>query len=437
VNKFLVSILLLFFISGSFITVFSSVSASSVLVADSWNTKASMSQTRSGFGVVVVDGKIYAIGGYGNGVAEVVGVNECYDPVSDVWVTLASMPTPRADFAIVAFSGKIYCIGGEVPYFGPVFVSQTVDIVEVYDPVNDTWSNKTSFPIKVSRPITCVINNQLFVITFDGKTYMYDQSSDNWSNKASISVYSGDITVRVINDQIFAIFYSETEWTLCMYNQTTDSWIKKAEPSILHGVFEFIVMDNKIMICDHPMHVNDFSLSFRIYDPVMDSWSEGQTVNKLASYAVLFVGITSGVYAPKNVYVFGWEQINAGDTVQTFTWVYDHVCDVWLTAKSAPIANIFNGIKCIVTIDDVMYVIGESGTVKQYVPVGYDPLGYLAPPVVSNGITSPVLTESEAHGTFLTVFVVVTAAVLTICAIVMMLLFYLKERKKNKRSRYE
>jgi hypothetical protein len=43
--------------------VFNSVSASS-LVENSWTPKAPMQQARNSLGVIAVDGKIYAIGGY-------------------------------------------------------------------------------------------------------------------------------------------------------------------------------------------------------------------------------------------------------------------------------------------------------------------------------------------------------------------------------------
>ncbi|MDR2720192.1 MAG: hypothetical protein LBC03_05275 [Nitrososphaerota archaeon] len=92
VNRFLVFVLLFFFVSGSFTVVFSSVSASEV-VEDSWNTKKSMSQARYGLGVVAVEGKIYAIGGatslntYDGSMGGFVGTNECYDPTSDTWTT--------------------------------------------------------------------------------------------------------------------------------------------------------------------------------------------------------------------------------------------------------------------------------------------------------------------------------------------------------------
>jgi len=92
--------------------IFSSVSSSSELVEDSWNTKTPMSQARSGLGVVAVDGKIYAIGGRTE--TGFVGTNECYNPKTDKWITLKPMPTPRRSFAIAEYQDKIYCIGGSL-----------------------------------------------------------------------------------------------------------------------------------------------------------------------------------------------------------------------------------------------------------------------------------------------------------------------------------
>jgi hypothetical protein len=55
-------ILLFMFISGSFIITFKPVLASDT-IENSWRAKTPMTQARTGLGVVV-DGKIYAIGGY-------------------------------------------------------------------------------------------------------------------------------------------------------------------------------------------------------------------------------------------------------------------------------------------------------------------------------------------------------------------------------------
>jgi len=73
-NKFIPLTLIFFFLTVIFASPFSYVSASE-LVEDSWNTKKSMKYERESFATVVLDGKIYAIGGYAN---SYVGTNERY-----------------------------------------------------------------------------------------------------------------------------------------------------------------------------------------------------------------------------------------------------------------------------------------------------------------------------------------------------------------------
>ena len=73
---------------------------------DSWRTMARMPTARSGLGVAVVEGKIYAIGGSNPGY---LGTNEMYDPETDTWTTKASMPNPRCRFAIAVVENKNIC----------------------------------------------------------------------------------------------------------------------------------------------------------------------------------------------------------------------------------------------------------------------------------------------------------------------------------------
>jgi len=64
---------------------------------DSWTTLEPMPTARSGIGVAVVDGKIYAI---------VSGVNYEYDPSTGSWTTKTPMPTPRSSFGIAVVENK-------------------------------------------------------------------------------------------------------------------------------------------------------------------------------------------------------------------------------------------------------------------------------------------------------------------------------------------
>jgi N-acetylneuraminic acid mutarotase len=91
---------------------------------DTWTKKADMPTSRAFFGTSVVDGIIYAIGGWSGGTF--FSIVEAYDPAADEWIRKASMPTSR-ETCTVTVDGKIYAIGG---FRWP----QTLSTVEVYDP---------------------------------------------------------------------------------------------------------------------------------------------------------------------------------------------------------------------------------------------------------------------------------------------------------------
>ena len=77
----------------------------------------------------MVNKKIYAIGGTGQGWGEIpFAAVEEYDPVADEWVKKTAMPTPRCVFSTSVVDGKIYAIGGYLQ--GNI----TTAIVEEYDP---------------------------------------------------------------------------------------------------------------------------------------------------------------------------------------------------------------------------------------------------------------------------------------------------------------
>ncbi len=59
------------------------------------------------------DGRLYAIGGGGDGVLNVFDVVEAYSPATDSWETVAPLPSRRALVdAVAGPDGRIYAIGG-------------------------------------------------------------------------------------------------------------------------------------------------------------------------------------------------------------------------------------------------------------------------------------------------------------------------------------
>jgi len=371
-NKF-VPLLLFFFITGSFVAAFNSVSASS-LVEDSWNTKTSMSQNRHTLGVAVVDGKIYAIGGFA--CSGYLDTNEQYDPVTDTWTTLTSMPTPRNSFAIAAYQGKIYCIGGitsnEHGYFW-------CGVNEVYDVATDSWSTKASLPVNSSYSQTHVVDGKIFVI-MGCDLYMYDPVIDVWTEKTRMSIMPVSLVSFVLptmTDKIVVI----AEFPI------TGSPNKSSEQKVI------------------------------IYDTKTDMWCEG--TNPPPETVRGFVGVTTGVYAPQRVYVLGVYD----------TFVYDPTTALWASTTSMLTPRYGFGVA---VVDDVLYVIGGSvpntgvqflSVNEQYVPIGY----HETPTTVTPGSSS----SSKHHLDYL---VITVSATLTFGVAITFILFKIKRKWPSKKN---
>src|SRR6185436_19725859 len=75
-----------------------------------WKKGAPFPEPDEEFYGVTVNGKLYAIGGWGAGKAR--GANYEYDPASDKWTKKTSMPKPAHHAALAAANGKIYVFGG-------------------------------------------------------------------------------------------------------------------------------------------------------------------------------------------------------------------------------------------------------------------------------------------------------------------------------------
>lgn len=81
-----------------------------------------------------------------------------YDPVLDTWTKKASMPDKRMGFAMVIINNKLYIIGGST---GPF--SNYQHSVNEYNPVNDTWTLKTPMPTARGEVGVAVINDIIYI----------------------------------------------------------------------------------------------------------------------------------------------------------------------------------------------------------------------------------------------------------------------------------
>jgi N-acetylneuraminic acid mutarotase len=86
-----------------------------------------MPTARGGTAAGVVDGKIYVVGGEGNGAAAsgVFPQVEEYDPATDTWTSRGEMLTPRHGMGAAGFDGGLYVPGGATTQgFGAVATAE-------------------------------------------------------------------------------------------------------------------------------------------------------------------------------------------------------------------------------------------------------------------------------------------------------------------------
>ncbi|KAJ4960150.1 hypothetical protein NE237_020060 [Protea cynaroides] len=98
-----------------------------------WSTLANLNMPRYGFACAEVDGKVYAVGGYGADV-ETLSSAEVYDADKNEWTLIESLRCPRWGCFACGFEGKLYIMGGRSRF--TIGYSKFVD---VYNPECHTW----------------------------------------------------------------------------------------------------------------------------------------------------------------------------------------------------------------------------------------------------------------------------------------------------------
>ena len=265
---------------------------------DTWEGKTNMPTVRSGVSVSVVDGKIYAIGGvktkkyqvprgFGHESEELPTV-EMYDPATDTWTQKVDMPTPRKTKTCVV-DGKIYAIGGWLT----TNEQSQLETVEVYDPATDTWAKAQSMNHARCSTAISVVNGEIYAIGGIGWPPNRDQSgrylsdpylsnvevfnpkTNQWRERTEMSVPKAAHSTSVIDGKIYVMggyFVKDrklkTLSAIEVYDPAIDRWTQ--EPDMLIGKFGHAteIIDGQIYIFGgNSAGVQGPLTSVEVYDP--------------------------------------------------------------------------------------------------------------------------------------------------------------------------
>ena len=217
------------------------------------NQLSAMPTYRTDFGVAVVDGKIYAIGGQGAPGQGPTNINEVYDTETATWETKQPVPDSHSIMIASAVDGKIYAI--YEPY------------MSAYDPETDNWTRTTAPPDELfdhaGRLYSSAMDDKLYALqdSGQGEMFIYDTKTRNWSTAAPLpTVYESACMVATTGEHAPKRIYlmGGAIWHLSpfgdfeainatfSYDPTSDSWIRAADMPTARQSAAVAVVDDKI-----------------------------------------------------------------------------------------------------------------------------------------------------------------------------------------------
>ena len=339
-RKSIVLLFVLTLLTATLLMTVKSMQSSTNLAENSWATKAS-TPIEGRCEAAVVNGKIYF---FQDGLPTAFTYE--YDPETDTWTGKKPMPTPRRSFALAACQNKIYVIGGTNSSNYNSGIAIHCPTNEIYDPDTDTWETRDPMPTARSQMTAEAVKGKIYVIS--GRT--------------------GDQYITIRTNEV--------------YDPETDTWEIKAEIPYHVSNGGSTVFDDKIYVIGGQNEFHDpLNPGFvQIYDPAVDAWTQG-TPHPNPAWLGEEVAATTGLYAPKRIYVMGGSTGLASTTDANY--VYDPELDVWTSRASMPLSRMGFAL---VVVDDLLYAMGGyNGWLTGYSEnLQYTPFGHaMVPPVIS------------------------------------------------------
>ena len=256
---------------------------------NTWQRGADMPTPRTNAKAAVVDGTIYVFGGYNSKdnflenwkMADHV---EAYDPETDTWTRKRKMPISRFYFGLGVVAGRVYLIGGTIGLGEEQ--EQRMDRVDIYDPATNMWTKGRKMPTRRNPGGVAVVSTSIYVIggegwplpegwaagPFLGNIEEYDLINREWQKKQDMLEIKNWFSSIVMGTDIYLIGGYTLEGglqevaTVNAYHPRTETWREiSALPTPL-GVFDAATVKGKIYVLGGLGAEGRFSTDVLVYD---------------------------------------------------------------------------------------------------------------------------------------------------------------------------
>ena len=254
-----------------------------------WGSRTDGPITRIEAPGVVVDGKVFVLGGFTAPSLTASSRVDAYDPATDTWTPKAPLPIPVTHEGFAVDGDTIWIVGG---YSGNHPGTVVADVYS-YDTVNDSWSPGPALPGPRGSGAAAILGRQLHY--FGGTLSDRDTNSpdhwvldlDNptaWTPLAPLPDARAHLSGVALGGLIYAVGGQYRHDTnpedldlVHAYDPTTDTWTQKASLPTPRSHFEpgtFIQGDRIVAAGGRNNTAGAATLADLVaYDPHADRWS--------------------------------------------------------------------------------------------------------------------------------------------------------------------
>ena len=291
-----------------------------------WEEKAPVSVAREAYdGVEVLDGKIYFVGG-NDGSAK--NIAERYDPATNTWESLNSMSVARHGVASAVLNGKLYAIGGFA------IRGQRLSSVEIYDPLSPNWSLGIPLPKEISKATAIAFEDSLYLVngsdsagSYTNSFFRFNTENNSWSTLAN-APFSGDGRKLVLfENKIWALGgydSSDRVANVDSYDPSVNTWTSETSMTIARNWAVAWVANGKIYVSGGADNSSNYLNSIEVYNPMTKQWTLAGNFpeNKYAADAVVLNDIVY-VIAGRTSNTAYSNKVYAADLNASVEGVYD------------------------------------------------------------------------------------------------------------------
>ncbi len=265
---------------------------------DRWTRVAELPRGKWLPGAAAVDGRIYVMGGVlGKWAEQDDSVLEFFPAAArkaarpPQWRARAVMPTPRLGSVAVALNRKIYVLGGFK--HGDIDRATPVSVLEVFDPVANTWTVRGPVPAGLEIALTRgrAVAHAGRIYAFSGSLgSVYSPEKDRWKPIAGLGIPRIDFALVAFDGKLYAIagiHKGADTAAVEEYDFAKDAWRVRASLPMPGRGLAVLARKGRIYVAGIPERGRG-ERGLAIYDPAEDRWTVAASMPARAHYSSFF-----------------------------------------------------------------------------------------------------------------------------------------------------